>query len=62
MNRIKNIGMWASILTATASALTLFSNTSDIGQKVGIIVTYIVTVAGIWSNPKEGIGYSDSNK
>lgn len=62
-NRWKNLGMWASIVVATGTALTGVANTTDNSARVTILVTWVMTVAGIISNPKEGIGYLDtSNK
>lgn len=58
--RLKNLGMWASILTAMAATLTAMAQVKTTIEIVSIGIGGVVTIAGIWSNPKEGIGYLDN--
>jgi F0F1-type ATP synthase membrane subunit a len=58
-SRIKNIGMWLSIVAAVATSAGAYIAAPTQDLKVGIVFALVTTVLGIISNPKEGTGYLD---
>lgn len=58
-NRLKNIGMWLSIIATIATTYIAYTEAQTTNIKIGIISGCLMAIAGIISNPKEGIGYFD---